>query len=339
MTAVIFGMLAAGVLLGAAEPQGTQHKVLRRIELGGSGGWDYLTLDPAGHRLFITRGDHVSVVDVATGKSIGEVPKTDGVHGVALVPEVGKGFASNGRSNTVTIFDLKTLAVLGEVKTGDKPDAIIYDPASKRVFAFNGHSNDATAIDAAKGAAVGTVALGGAPEFAAADGHGRVFVNLEDKNEVVAIDSAALTVKNRWSIAPCDAPTGLSMDTETHRIFSGCASKVLIVSDADAGKVVATVPIGAGTDATAFDSKTKLVYSSNGDGTLTVIREETPDKFVVVENAKTEVGARTMALDPGSHKVYLVTAKFGPPPSPTAEHPHPRGAILPDTFVLLEVGH
>jgi DNA-binding beta-propeller fold protein YncE len=333
--------LIALVVSPAASPAATKAgglKILRRIELSGGVGWDYLTLDAATHRLYVTRADHVSVVDLVTGKEVGEIPKTDGVHGVAVVPDSGKGVTSNGKSNTATIFDLKTLAPQGEVKTGDKPDAIIYDPASKRVFAFNGHSNDATVIDPAKGTAVGTVALGGAPEFAVADGKGHVFVNLEDKSEVVAIDSNALTVKGRWSLAPCEEPTGIAMDVESRRLFSGCANNKLAVSDADGGKVVTTLPIGAGVDANGFDPKTKLVYSSNGDGTLTVIHEESPDKFVVVENAKTEVGARTMALDPESHKVYLITAKFGPPPSPTADRPHPRGPILPGTVVILEMG-
>jgi YVTN family beta-propeller protein len=326
------------LLPAPAAPASGAYHVIRKIEVGGEGGWDYLTLDPSSHRLFITRGDRVSVLDLESGKVVGEVPKTDGVHGVALVPELGKGFASNGHSNTVTVFDLKTLAASGEVKTGDKPDAIIYDPASKHVLAFNGHSNSATVIDPTKSEAVATIALGGAPEFAVADGKGHVYVNLEDKNEVVAIDSATNAVKSHWSIAPCDGPTGLAMDAESRRLFSGCASKVLVVSDADAGKVVTTLPIGSGVDATSFDPKLKLAFSSNGDGTLTVVKEEGPDKFVVVENAHSEVGARTHALDTASHKVYLATAKFGPPPSPTADHPHPRGAMVPGTFVILEMG-
>ena len=319
-------------------PKAATHKVLRRIPIEGSGGWDYLTFDAASHRLFISRADHVTVLDVTTGKSVGEIPKTEGIHGIALASDSGKGVTSNGKTNTATIFDLKTLAPVSEVKTGDKPDAIIYDPASKHVFAFNGHSNDATVIDPEKGVAVATIPLGGGPEFAVADGKGHVYVNLEDKSEVVAIDSSTNTVKGHWSIAPCDGPSGIAMDTESRRIFSGCGNEKLAVSDPDAGKVITTLPIGRGVDANGFDPKTKLVYSSNGDGTLTVIHEDSPDKFVVVENAKTEVGARTMALDPETHKVYLITAKFGPPPAPTADHPHPRGPILPGTLVILEVG-
>ena len=337
-------MLWAGALLalvGAAPaaPQaasGTGYHVIRRIAVGGEGGWDYLTVQDG--RLYITRGDRVTVLDVASGKAVGEIPKTDGVHGVALAPEFGKGFASNGKANTVTAFDLKTLAPAGEIKVGEKPDAIIYDPSSKHVFAMNGHSNDATVIDAAKAASVATIPLGGAPEFAVADGKGHVYVNLEDKNEVVAIDSSSNTVKARWSIAPCDGPTGISMDADSRRLFSGCSNKTLVVSDADLGKVVTTLPIGAGVDATSFDAQAKLAFSSNGDGTLTVIHEESPSHFVVVENAQTELGARTQALDPTSHKIYLATSKFGPAPSPTADHPHPRGAMIPGSFVILEVG-
>jgi YVTN family beta-propeller protein len=337
-------VLSSGILLtllvpvqaaAPAAPKAGYH-VVRRISVGGEGGWDYLTFDEG--RLFITRGDHVTVLDVATGKSLGEIPKTDGVHGVAVVSEFGKGFASNGKANTVTVFDLKTFASTGVVKVGDKPDAIIYDPSSKHVFAMNGHSNDATVIDAAKSSSVATIGLGGAPEFAVADGKGHVYVNLEDKNEVVAIDSATNTVKAHWSIAPCDGPTGIAMDVETRRLFSGCSNKTLVVSDADQGKVVTTVPIGSGVDATSFDDQLKLVFSSNGDGTLTVIHEDGPNAFVVVENAATEKGARTQALDKASHKIYLATSQFGPAPAPTADHPHPRGPMVPGSFVILEVG-
>jgi YVTN family beta-propeller protein len=342
---LVLNMFWVGSLLGlllpapAAAPVAAKggFKVTRRFELGGEGGWDYLTFDPAGHRLFVTRGDRVMVVDPQTGKATGEIPKTDGVHGVALVPDAGKGFTSNGKSNTVTPFDLKTLAPGAEIKVGEKPDAIIYDPASKHVLSMNGHSNNASVIDPATSAVVATIPLGGAPEFAVADGSGHVYVNLEDKNEVVAVDSKTNTVKAHWSIAPCDGPTGIAMDTETRRVFSACGSKVLVVSDADAGKVVTTVPIGAGVDAASFDPAEKLIFSSNGDGTLTVIHEDNPNTYTVVENATTERGARTQALDAANHTLYLATAKFGPPPSPDAEHPHPRGPMLPGSFVILEV--
>jgi YVTN family beta-propeller protein len=335
----IGAVLTLPVPLQAPAPAAAKagYHVTRRMELGGDGGWDYLTFDGAGHRLFVTRGDRVVVVDVETGKQVGEIPKTDGVHGVALAPEFGKGFASNGHSNSVTPFDLKTLAPAAEIKVGDKPDAIIYDPTTKHVLSFNGHSNNASVIDPATSTVVATIALGGAPEFAVADGSGQVFVNLEDKNEVVAIDSKTNTVKAHWSIAPCDAPTGIAMDTESRRVFSACANKILVVSDADKSKVVTTVPIGAGVDAASFDPKQKLIFSSNGDGTLTVIHEVNPSTFVVVENAKTEPGARTQALDPATHTIYLATAKRGTPPSPTAEESHPRGPMLPGSFVILEV--
>ena len=238
----------------------------------------------------------------------------------------------------VTIFDLKTLKVLGQVKTGMNPDAIIYDPASRRVFAFNGRSADATAIDAASGTVAGTIALGGKPEFAAADGKGMVYVNIEDKNEVVAIDSKNLTAKAHWPLAPGEEPSGMAMDRKTRRLFIGCGNKKMIVMNADDGRVVADLPIGDGVDATAFDPDTKMAFSSNGEGTLTVVHEDSADKYSVVENAATQRGARTMALDPKTHTVYVATAQFGPPPAATPERPHPRPSIVPGSFVILVYG-
>ena len=337
---------ASVVLVGAAAPGATPpasssasgYHLLKKIPLGGEGGWDYLTFDSDAHRLYISRATRVMVLDVDSGKVVGEIPGTNGVHGIALAPEFNRGYTSNGRDSTSTIFDLKTLQVLGTVKTGNKPDAIIYDPASKRVFTFNGESNDATAIDAASGKVVGTIALGGGPEFAVADDRGHVYVNLEDKSMVVAIDSQALTVKDRWSLAPGEGPSGIAMDRQNRRLFSGCHNQMMVVMDADTGHVVTTVPIGRGVDANAFDPDAKLAFSSNGDGTLTVVHEDTPDKFSVVENARTQAGARTMAVDPKTHNVYLATATFGPPPAATAEHPHPRPSMVPNTFVILVMG-
>ncbi len=327
-------LLSNLVLAGSGEVRAGGYHVAARYEVGGDGGWDYLTLDAEEGKLYVTRGDRVTVLDVGNGKAVGEIPGTKGVHGVALAKDLGRGFTSNGKANTATIFDLKTLAIRGEVKTGAKPDAIIFDPVTRRVFVFNGDSSDATAIDAAGGTVAGTVALGGAPEFAVADGKGTVYVNLEDKSEVVAFDARALKVKSRWPLAPCEEPTGLAMDTTKRRLYAGCHNQLMAVMDADSGKVLATLPIGAGVDATAFDAGTGLAFSSNGDGTLTVVREDMPGHFTVVENVTTQLGARTMALDPKTHKIYLVT-KFGPPPPPSVEHPHPRGAVLPGTFVVL----
>jgi DNA-binding beta-propeller fold protein YncE len=307
--------------------------------LGGEGGWDYLITDADARRTYISRGTHVVVIDADTGKSVGDIADTPGVHGIALAPELGRGFTSNGREGTVSIFDIKTLATNSKVKVGENPDAILYDPASKRVFTFNGRSQDSTAIDAATGKVVGTIKLDGKPEFAATDAKGGIWVNIEDKSELVAIDPNKLEVKAKWPLAPCTEPSGLAIDRKNRRLFAGCDNKMMAVVDADSGKVLATPPIGDGVDATAFDPETGLAFAScGGDGVLTVVREDSPDKFSVAENVPTQKGARTMALDTKTHKVFVVTAQFGPRPAPTADNPHPRPAILPDSFVVLVVG-
>jgi YVTN family beta-propeller protein len=334
----LLAALPAAAPTPAAPAATTGLHVIKSISVPGEGGWDYLTLDPEARRLYVTRGDHVSVLDVDTEKVVGEIKDTAGVHGVALAPALKRGFASNGRANTVTIFDTATLAKIGEVKTGAKPDAILYDAATQRVFAFDGDSSDATVIDAATGTVAATIPLGGQPEFGVADGGGMVFVNLEDKSELVAIDSRAMKVKSRWSLAPCEAPTGLAIDVAKRRLFSGCHSQVMAISDADKGQVIGTVPIGRGVDGAAFDAELGLAYSSNGEGTLTVVREDAPGHYSVVENVKTQAGARTMTVDPRTHRLYLATAQFGPPPPATAEQPRPRPSLVPGTFVILVVG-
>lgn len=311
------------------------YHVIKTYKLGGDGGWDYLTLDSSSRRLYISRATHVIVIDADSGKPVGDIPDTPGVHGIALAPELGRGFVSNGREGTVTIFDIQTLKPISKVKVGDNPDAILYDPATKRVFTFNGRSQDSTAIDAAKGTVLGTIKLQGKPEFAVSDGKGEIFVNIEDKSQLDAIDPAKLEVKSRWPLAPCQEPSGLSMDRKNRRLFAGCDNKMMAVVDADSGKVLATPAIGDGVDATAFDEGTSLAFASCGEGVLTVVREESPSKFTVAENVKTQEGARTLALDEKTHQVFVVTAKFGPPPAPTPENPHPRHAILPDSFVVL----
>jgi DNA-binding beta-propeller fold protein YncE len=260
------------------------------------------------------------------------------VHGIALAPEFGRGFTSNGREGTVSIFDLKTLQTLKKVEVGENPDAILYDPATKRVFTFNGRSQDATAVDAQKGTVLGKVKLGGKPEFAATDEKGGVFVNIEDKSELVALDPDKLAVKSRWPLAPCEEPSGLAIDRKNRRLFAGCDNKTMAIVDADNGKVITTLPIGGGVDATAYDDDAKLAFASCGEGVLTVVREDSPDKFAVAENAKTQERARTMALDSKTQNVYLVTAKFGTAPAPTADQPHPRPPVLPDSFVVLVMG-
>ncbi len=331
----LLNLLLAGL---ASAVSGPGYQVVTTYKVGGDGGWDYLIADPDTHRLYISRGTHVMVIDAETGKSVGDIADTPGVHGIALAPELGRGFTSNGREGTVSIFDIKTLATINKVKAGDNPDAIIYDPATKRVFTFNGRSHDSTAIDAASGKVLATIKLDGKPEFGASDGKGEVFVNIEDKSELTTIDANKLEVKATWPLAPCTEPTGLSIDRQHRRLFAGCDNKMMAILDADSGKVLATPAIGDGVDATAFDPGTGLAFASCGEGVLTVVKEDSPEKFGVTENLPTQQGARTMALDTSTHKVYTVTAKFGPPPAPTADDPHPRRSIVSDSFVVLVVG-
>lgn len=333
--AALLTVAIAILLTAAVAASAPGYHIVNTWKLGGEGGWDYLKADSDAHRLYISRSTRVLVIDTDSGKSVGEIPDTPGVHGIALAPELGKGFTSNGRENTVTVFELQTLKVLNKVKVGTRPDAILYDPATKRVFTFNAGSKDATAVDAAKGDVVGTVPLGGKPEFAASDGKGTVFVNLEDKNQLFAIDANKLTVKNQWPLPGCDEPSGLAIDQKNRRLFVGCGNKVMPVVNADNGEVLAVLPIGEGVDATAFDDGSGLAFASCGEGVLTVVREESPEKFVVAESIPTQKGARTMALDTKTHNVFTVTAKFGPPPAPTPQQPHPYPSVLPDTFVVL----
>lgn len=329
----ILSLSLAAVAVAAAGPG---YHVIKTYKLGGEGGWDYLTVDASTRRFYISRGTHVIVLDADSGKNVGDIPDTPGVHGIALAPELGKGFVSNGREGTVTVFDLSTLAPSGsKIKVGENPDAILYEPATKRVFTFNGRSQDSTAIDAASGKVLGTIKLDGKPEFAASDAKGEVFVNIEDKSELTVIDPNKLEVKTKWPLAPCTEPSGLGLDRKNRRLFVGCDNKMMAVVDADSGKVLATPAIGEGVDATAYDDETGLAFASCGEGVLTVVREDSPQKFSVVENVKTEPGARTMALDTKTHNVFTVTAKFGPPPAATADNPHPRRTILPDTFEVL----
>jgi DNA-binding beta-propeller fold protein YncE len=314
------------------------YHLLKKFVLGGEGGWDLLTFDSAAHRLYISRSTHVMVVDADSGAIVGDIPNTPRVHGIAIAPEFGKGFTSNGGDASVTIFDLKTLKTLGQVKVGQNPDAIIYDPASKRIFTFNGGSKDTTAIDAKSGTVAGTLALGGRPELGVADEHGKIFVNLEDKTQVVAFDSRKLTVDATWPLAPGEEPTGIAMDRKHRRLFVVCANKLMAVINADNGKLVTTLPIGSGVDGASFDAERQLAFSSNGDGTLTVVHEDSPDKFSVAENVVTQRGARTLDVDQKAHRVFLITADFGPPPPATAERPHPRPSIVPGTVTLLVFG-
>jgi DNA-binding beta-propeller fold protein YncE len=325
-------VLLASLALAAGS---SGYHVAKKTVLGGDGGWDYLTVDAKARRIYISRGTHVMVVDADTSAVVGDIPGTNGVHGIAIASDMDKGFISDGRDNNVTIFDTKTRTVLGTAPAGKNPDAIIYDPASKRVFAFNGSSKDATAIDAKTGTVAGTIPLGGKPEFAAADEKGHVFVNIEDTSEIVQFDSNKLTVENRWKIAPGEEPSGLAMDRKHRRLFSVCSNKLMVVVNADTGKVVTTLPIGQGTDAAGFDPETGFAFSSNGEGTLTVVHEDSADKYSVVDTVPTQVRARTMALDTKTHQVFLVTAEFGAPPAATAQQPRPRAPMVPGSFTLL----
>jgi YVTN family beta-propeller protein len=303
-------VMIASLVLPAIAAEGG-YSVIKKIPIPGQGSWDYLTVDAAARRLYVSHGTQVEVLDIDSGAIVGTIPKTPGVHGIAIAPELGRGFISNGQASTVTIFDLKTLKPIADAPTGQKPDAIIYDPATSRVFAFNGGSNSVTAIDAATGKVAGTVNLEGGPEFAAADGKGYVYDNLEDESQVVKINSRDLKVEQRWPTAPCKSPSSMAIDRANRRLFLGCRSKVMAVMNADTGQVITTLPIGDHVDATAFDEDTKLIFNSNGEGTVTVIHQDSPDKYSVVETVKTLPKAKTMALDPKTHQLFLSTAENG----------------------------
>ncbi len=320
---------AAFAVFGAS----TGYHILKEIKIGGEGGWDYPEMDSAGRRLYLSHGTHVVVVDPDAGKVVGDLPDTPGVHGVQIVPSLNRGFISNGRGNNVTIFDLKTLKTISQPATGENPDAIRYEPKTGRVFTMNGRSNNTTAIDAKTGMVVGTVALGGKPEFAQADDRGHVYVNLEDTNEIVEIDAAKPAVSKRYSLKPCDGPSGMAIDVQKRRLYSVCGNRMMAISDPDAGKVVATPAIGAGPDGVAFDPTNGYAMSANGDGTLTVVKENN-GKWEVLENVATQRGARTIALDAKTHNVYLPVADAGPPAA-TGQR---RATFLPDSFKVLIIG-
>jgi YVTN family beta-propeller protein len=307
--------LCAVLILGgsslAAPAPSDGYSVTKKITIPGEGSWDYLAVDEAARRLYVSHGTQVEVIDLDSESVVGNIPKTMGVHGIAVAHDLGRGFTSNGQSSNVTIFDLKSLKPISDVPTGKKPDAIIFDPATSRVFAFNGGSNSATAIDAATGKVAGTVDLGGGPEYAAADGNGFVYDNLEDESLVLKIDAQKLKVDQRWPTAPCASPSSMAIDPANRRLFIGCRSKVMAVMNADTGQVITTVPIGDHVDATAFDAASRLIFNSNGEGTITVIHEDGPDKYSVVEAVKTLPRAKTMVLDPKTHQLFLSTAESG----------------------------
>jgi YVTN family beta-propeller protein len=326
-------ILSTAVAFGQVKLNPSGYKLVDTIMIGGEGGWDILIADSRNHRLYVSHGTHVVVIDTAADKVVGDIPKTNGVHGIAFSPEYG--FTTNGRDNTVTMFSLKDLSVTNTIPTDKNPDAIVYDKSTNRVFVFNGGGNDATVIDAANGKVVGTVPLGGKPEFGVSDEKGKVFVNLEDKSQIVEFDAKTMTLLATWPLAPAEGPTGLAIDRKTDRLFAAC-EKQMVVVDAKSGKIITTVPTGAGTDGMEFDPDLKYIFAPNGaDGTLTVIHEDSPDKYTIVENVKTQPRARTMAIDIKTHKVYLPTAQFGPAPAPTKEQPRPRAPMLPGSFEVL----
>jgi len=332
--AAALALVAGGVHAGLVP----RYHIAHEVPLPGDGGWDDLTFEPGGHRLFIAHGTEVQVVDTDSLTLAGAIADTSGVHGIALAPDLGRGYISAGRSNTVVVFDLKTLARLAEIKTtGENPDAIIYEAATQRVFSFNGRGGNATVIDAKSGAVIGTIVLDAKPEFAVADGRGHVFVNLEDKSSIAAIDPQKLTVTAVWPVAGCEEPSGLALDVGGKRLFAGCGNKVMAVVDAASGRLLGTAPIGEGVDGARYDPGARLAFASCAEGVLTAVALSASGAPEVAQSLPTQRGARTMALDERSHRIFLVTANFGPPPPATPDHPHPRPAILPGTFRLLVV--
>jgi DNA-binding beta-propeller fold protein YncE len=296
-------LVVCGVFVAAGSPSG--YRMINRVPLPGAGGWDYLTVDVTARRVYVSHSTQVEVLDADTQKSVGTIADTPGVHGIALAPELGRGFISAGKADAVVIFDLKTLRVISQVKTGKKPDAIVFDPATNRVFAMNGGSDSATAIDARNGSVAGTLDLGGGPEFSVADGKGKLWVNLEDKSELVQIDSNSLKIVNRWSVAPCGSPSSMAFDPQNRRIFIGCRSHLMAVADADTGKIVASYPIGDHVDASVFDPETRLIFNSLGEGSIAVFRQDSSDSYTPVENIQTAEGAKTMALDSKTHRLFV----------------------------------
>ncbi|MBZ5568556.1 MAG: YncE family protein [Acidobacteriia bacterium] len=322
-------------LIAMAAPAPPQYRVVKHIALGGDGGWDYIAVDAAARRVYASRATRMMVVDADSGKLLAEIPDTPGVHGIALAPELNKGFISAGRANQMVVVDLKTLKAIGTAPAGENPDAILYEPRSKRVFAFNGRSKNVTVIDASSLKVLATIPVSGKPEFAAYDDKGRVFVNIEDKGTLAVIDAAAMKVTNEWAMSPCERPTGLAIDRNKGRLFAGCSgNKAMAVMDANSGKLLASVPIGAGCDGTAFDASNELAFAANGrDGTVTVIGETAPGKFETVQTVPTQVSGRTIALDEKTHQLFIPAAKLQPPPAPGL-----RPTMEPGSFELLVVG-
>ena len=311
----------------------SNYKIARKIAVGGEGGWDYITVDGISSRIYASHATVAVVVDIKSGKVIGSIPDTKGIHGIAVSPQINRGYTSNGRDSSVTVFDLTTLKPVARLKvTGGNPDCILYDAFSGKIYTFNGRSSNATVIDTKDNKVVATIPLDGKPEFAVTDGKGRIYVNIEDKSTISVIDAKNYKVIQNWPIAPGEEASGLAMDTETHRLFSVCRNKLMVVMDANTGKVVTTLPIGDRCDGVAFDPGKKLAFSSNGEGTITIVQEVNANTFKVLENVRTQLGARTIAVDKVTHHLYLPTAEFGAPVAGERRPP-----IKPDSFVILDV--
>jgi YVTN family beta-propeller protein len=333
---LLLGLIAfCGATVVAQEP----YKFLNEIPIGGEGGWDILTIDSAASRLYLSHATKVVVVDLNKNNVVGEIGDTPGVHGFVAVPELQRGFSSNGKESKSSVVDLATLKTLSKIDTGESPDALVYDSKHGEVYIFNHRGNSVTVIDAKQVKVITTIPLGGGPEFAVVDqAAGRVYCNIEDKSEVAVIDVAKHEVVARWPIAPGEEASGIALDAAHHRLFATCHNKMMVMLDTETGKVVGTVPIGAGVDGCAFDDSSQLVFASCGEGTTTISKEETPEKLAVVQTLKTERGARTMAIDPKTHRIYLPTAQFQPPPSPSPGASPARPTIVPNTLKLLVYG-
>lgn len=334
LSKIVFATAFAACAATSAMAGPSGYHLAKSVTLGGDTFWDAITLDAPNHHLLITHGDHVAVIDSETYAVVGDIADLKGTHQVAVADNVGKGFVTQGGDNSVAVFDANTLKVTDRIPVGTKPDGIVYDPLTKRAFTFNAGSNDSTVIDAPSGAVAGTIPLDGKPEFAVADGHGHIYDNIEDKSEIAEIDAKTMKVVNRWLLAPCTEPSGIAYDRMHHRVFVACDNEMMAAMDTHTGKVVATVPSGKRSDGAGFDPATGFVFIPNGEGKLTVIHEDTPDKYTLVENVPTQLGARTMNIDPKTHRVFTVTADLTPTP-PTADNPHPRPSIKPGTFRLL----
>jgi len=325
---------AALIISGSSLIAQSNYKIVNKIHVEGEGGWDYLNVDEVNGRIFVSHATVAQAIDIKTGKLVGTIPDTKGIHGIAIANDLNKGFTSNGRDSSVTVFNLKTLEVITKIKiTGQNTDAILYDPFSQKVFTFNGGSSNSTAIYAKENKVIATVPLDGKPEFSATDGKGKVFVNIEDKSVINVINSATLKVVQHWSIAPGEGPSGLALDNKNHRLFSVCGNKLMVVTDAETGKVITTLPIGDRCDGVAFDPDKKRAYSSNGEGSITVVQEENNNSFKVLETVTTQPGAKTIAINKTTHHLYLTTAEYESAPSANNRRP----PVKPNSFEILDI--